>query len=88
MSHFYVFCNRVLKLLPDICYHNHATMGIILTLLMAIFGNSGIVIDGNSYIVKQDAGNSSIIIDGNSYLTTNNANANANARIVIDGNSF
>ncbi len=51
---------------------------------MAIFGNSGIVIDGNSYIVKQDE--KSIVIDGNSYLTTNNANTTA--RIVIDGNSF
>jgi len=61
-------------------------MGIILTLLMAIFGNSGIVIDGNSYIVKQDGTKSSIVIDGNSYLTTNNANTTA--RIVIDGNSF
>jgi len=59
-------------------------MGIILTLLMALFGNSGIVIDGNSYIVKQDE--KSIVIDGNSYLTTNNANTTA--RIVIDGNSF
>ncbi|MCC6571091.1 MAG: hypothetical protein IT274_05665 [Chitinophagales bacterium] len=59
-------------------------MGIILTLLIALFGNSGIVIDGNSYIVKQDE--KSIVIDGNSYLTTNNANTNA--RIVIDGNSF